>query len=96
MTTSAKATTNTEIKSAIDALCHRFDMFEQKEESRHVLLECDVKDLKETVYGNGKEGLKSIVKMLKDSYDSRMKRGDAIWIGVAMIVINALAATLLR
>lgn len=78
MTASAKTTTNNEIKSAIDALCHRFDMFEQKEETRHELLERDTKELKVDMYGNGKEGMKTTMKTLKDDYDQRKKNEESL------------------
>lgn len=70
------AITNAQVKQSVDGLVHRFDLFEQKEETRHQQLETRVCDLEHTVDGNAKEGMKTTVKTLKDDYDKRCKDAD--------------------
>ena len=70
------AITNAQVKQSVDGLIHRFDLFEQKEETRHQQLETRVGDLEHSIDGNAKEGMKTTVKTLKDDYDKRCKDAD--------------------
>lgn len=65
------AITNAQVKNSVDGLIHRFDLFEQKEETRHEKIEADMVEIQHIVNGNAKEGIKTTVKTLKDDYDKR-------------------------
>ena len=90
------AITNAQVKQSVDDLIHRFDLFEQKEESRHAQIERDIKEFDREIFGNGKEGLKSMVKTLWDKYHKDEKRTDAIWIGIVMIFITQVLSLVLK
>jgi hypothetical protein len=89
-------TTNAEIKKSLDGLNHRFDLFEQKEETRLEKIECEITDIKHDIYGNSKEGIKQKLQTLWEQHCKGEKRSDTIWIGVAMIVINAVFNLILK
>ena len=90
------STTNTEIKAAVEALSHRFDLFEQKYQERHDVLLHDVTELQHEVFGNGKEGLKAMIKTLWDRHCKNEKRGDTVWIGIVMILITQVLNLILK